>query len=216
MKHQNYSITEDGFGIHTFQLTLPSIDNESSRKIMEHIERNCISYYRKDNGDIVIYPPRKGMRIYINRTRNGIGGIRVVVAPAKVLDEDADPIKILNAVADFELLYHYINTALEQSLGEEYDIDSFYLSRIDCCVNIMLSESYSAERYIKLISRSMKYSKYDEVLKFPSSELDSYEKNEHSFRIETGVYTFTAYDKYYQLEDIGEDYNPMSEAMLRL
>ena len=216
MKQHMYSITEDGFGIHTFELNIPNITNESFAQIMSGIEDNNINHYHKDDGSVIIYPSRQGIKIHLNRADNGIYGIRVVVSAAKLIDNNASPIAILNTESDFDCLYHYLNDTFEESLGEEYDIDSFYLSRVDCCVNIMLSESYSAERYIKLIRRSMNYGKRDKIHTFPSSELDSYEKNGHSFRVDTADYTFTAYDKYFQLEDIDEDYDAISDSMLRL
>lgn len=216
MKQHMYSITEDGFGIHTFELNIPNITNESFAQIMSGIEDNNINHYHKDDGSVIIYPSRQGIKIHLNRADNGIYGIRAVVSAAKFLDNNASPIAILNTESDFDYLCYYLNDTFEESLGEEYDIDSFYLSRIDCCVNIMLSESYSAERYIKLIRRSMKYEKRDKIHTFSSNEVDSYEKNGHSFRVDTADYTFTAYDKYFQLEDIDEDYDAISESMLRL
>lgn len=216
MQHKNFSITKDGFGIHTFQLTIPSMDNESSREIMDHIEENGIRYRNNDGGNVVINPSHKGMQIYLNRSRNGICGIRVIVSPAKLLDENAEPTAILTKECDFNRLHQLVNSTIAEALGKDYHMDSFYLSRIDCCVNIMLSETYSAERYVKLIGRSMKYSDCDKKLKFNPDMPNYYEKNKHSFRIKTGDLTFTAYDKYFQLEDIGEDYDAMSEAMLRL
>ena len=211
-----YSVTNDGFGIHTFELNIPNIDDEDFVQIVNRIEEKNISHYHKDDGSVIIYPSRQGIRIYLSHTDNGIYGSRVVVSAAKLIDNNASPIAILNAESDFDCLYHYLNAALEESLGEEYDIDSFSLSRVDCCVNIMLSESYSAERYIKLIRRSMKYSKRDKIHTFPSSESDSLEKNKHNFRVDTADYTFTAYDKYFQLDDIDEEYDAISESMLRL
>ena len=41
-------------------------------------------------------------------------------------------------------------------------------------------------------------------------------KNEHSFRVRTHFGGFTAYDKYFQLENINVDFETVSDALLRL
>lgn len=130
----------------------------------------------------------------------------------KLIDEHSKATAILNINDDFDLLGEMVNEVLLESLGEEYTLNGMCLSRVDLCVNVMLSESFSAERYIKLIKKSMIHIDNDNIDKFD----DSTEKNKHSFRVRTSGFTFTAYDKYYQLEDIGEDYTKESEGLLRL
>ena len=217
MQHQNFSITKDGFGIHTFELNMPCITNKRLRKIMKHIAKNNINHFNIPNSrNLVIYPSQEGMRVHLICAPNGINEIKVIVSPAKILDENAEPTAILTKGCDFNRLHQLVNSTIAEALGKDYHMDNFYLSRIDLCVNIMLSETYSAERYIKLIKRSMKYSKYDEVDEFNSDKPNSYNKNKHSFRIKTGMLVFTAYDKYFQLDDIGKNYDTMSKGMLRL
>lgn len=213
MYQNNYKITDDGFGIHTFELTIPSI----TRKEFERISNNAEKKYACNNGNnICIYPRQRGIRIFLNHTDLNFYNIKVIVSPRRFIDDTAEAVSILRSSDDFYLLESRVNAVLGEYLGDEYTVDSFSLSRIDCCVNIMLSESFSAERYVKLIRRSMIYSDNAEIITYPDNVTDADIKNKHIFRINTNDVTFTAYDKYFQLEDIGENYEVASEALLRL
>ncbi|MBD5145421.1 MAG: hypothetical protein HDT21_05855 [Ruminococcus sp.] len=122
---------------------------------------------------------------------------------------------ILNENDDADLLGMKMNYMLTDIFGYEYGLDKFNLSRIDCCVNVMLSNDFSAERYVKLISRSMKCQEHLIVEYDDDSEINKL-KNEHSFRVRTHFGTFTAYDKYFQLENINVNFEAVSDALLRL
>ena len=213
MYQNNYKITDDGFGVHTFELTIPSI----TRKEFERISNNAEKKYACNNGNrICIYSRQKGIRIYLNHTDLNFYNIKVIVALRQLIDCDAEAVSIFSESDDIDLLEEMLNDVFETHLGKEYTVDSFSLSRVDLCVNIMLSETFSAERYVKLIKRSMIYNDNAEIITFPEDVPEASEKNKHSFRINTGCTTFTAYDKYFQLEDIGENYEAVSESLLRL
>lgn len=213
MYQNNYRITDDGFGVHTFELTIPSITREEFERLSDKAEKR---YSCNHGNNICIYPRQHGVRIYLNHTDLNFYNIKVIVSPRRLIDENAEAVSILRSADDFNLLESRVNAVLGEYLGDEYTMDSFSLSRIDCCVNIMLSESFSAERFVKLIRRSMIYSDSAEIITYPDDVPDADIKNKHIFRINTSDVTFTAYDKYFQLEDIGENYEAASEALLRL
>lgn len=215
MYQNNCMVTDDGFGIHTFELTIPSITKREFKRIRTSLKVKRI-YTENYNRMIRIYPKKRGLRIWLNHTKDNFYNIKVVVSPRRLIDERSDAVSILRSDDNFELLRMVLNDVLEECLGEKYSMDSFTLSRIDCCVNIMLTESFSAQRYVKLIRRSMKYNDNAKIVKYPDDIPDSAQKNKHSFRIKTGDFTFTAYDKYFQLEDIGENFEKASEAFFRL
>lgn len=206
-------ITADGFGVHTFELTIPSITKYEFERIVNCADK---AYSCNDGNSIFIYPERHGIRFYLNHTENNFYNIKAIVSPRRLIDESSQPMDILRASDDFDRLESLINQSIAECLGNNYCIDNFKLSRLDFCVNIMLSESFSAERYVKLLKRSMKYNSCAEIMEFSDEVTNSAEKNKHSFRIRTGDMTFTAYDKYFQLENIGECFDKISEAFLRL
>lgn len=206
---KKYKITNDGFGVHTFALTKKGISSDEYERIVKGAKSK---YFIDDKGSVFIYPSRRGVRIFINCVNPNLYNIKVIVSAKRLIDEGASATSILNMYDDFDLLHELVNAALLECLGEEYTLNTMCLSRIDLCVNVMLSESFSAERYIKLIRKSMIRIDDDKIKTYA----DSPEKNRHSFRVETGNFTFTAYDKYYQLEDIDESYEKESEGLLRL
>lgn len=209
MSNTNYQITDDGFGIHTFELTKSGISRAEFDRI---VSGDVKKYYNNKTGSMYVYPMRKGVRIFLNCVNPNLYNIRVIVSAKKLIDEYSKATAILNINDDFDLLGDMVNDVLLECLGEGYTLNGMCLSRVDLCVNVMLSEKFSAERYIKLVKKSMMRIDNDNIDKFD----DSAEKNKHSFRVRTGRITFTAYDKYYQLEDIGENYTKESESLLRL
>lgn len=213
MYQNSYKITDDGFGIHTFELTIPSITRDEFERLSDKADKK---YYSNNGNNVCLYPERRGIRIYLNHTDLNFYNIKVIVSPRRLIDEDAEATSILRPTDDLEQLEATVNEVLAKYLGKEYTADTFSLSRVDLCVNIMLSESFSAKRYVKLIKRSMIYHDRAEIITFPENVPDADSKNAHNFRINTGCTTFTAYDKHFQLNDIGECYDEASPALLRL
>lgn len=198
---QEYKITEDGFGIHTFELMIPYMKKNEMDAILERMHKEPSKKYPC----LRIRPYHKKQMRYI----------RVIVTANKVLYPEADYLSILNENDNIDLLGTKLNDMLTDIFGDEYGLEKFSLSRIDCCVNVMLSKNFSAERYVKLISRSLGCKK-DKIKKFDGDDESSKNKNKHSFRVETSFGVFTAYDKYFQLEDRKIDCEAVSDALLRL
>ncbi len=212
---QEYKITKDGFGIHTFELSIPALRKKEMDEIMERILNEPLNrIYEIPGKSFCIHTKYPCLRIYLNHKKH-MRYIRVIVTAKKVIYPEADYISILNENDDIALIGEKLNDMLTDILGSEYGFDIFSLSRIDCCVNIMLSKDFSAERYVKLISRSL-YCEPDMIEKYDGNDELSKNRNRHSFRVRTNFGAFTAYDKYFQLEDIDADFNTISDALLRL
>lgn len=213
MYQNDYKITADGFGIHTFELT-STISSSAFRHIPYRAGNK--KFYCNDGNSICIHPEKRGIRIWLNNPKEDVYNIKIIVTSRIIIDERADAVSILRPSDDFIALGNRVTDILRECLGEEYHIEGFELSRVDCCVNIMLSENFAAQRYIKLLHKSMKYNSTEQIITFPNDAPNAKEKNKHNFRIKTGDITFTAYDKYFQLEDIGGSFEKESEAFLRL
>ena len=210
-----YKITEDGFGIHTFELSIPHLRKDELDTIMERITNDPLNkIYEEKHKSFCVHTQYPCLRIYLNHKKH-MRYIRVIVTANKVLYPEADYLSILNENDDIELLGTNLNDMLKDIFGDEYGLESFSLSRIDCCVNVMLSKNFSAERYVKLISRSLDC-KRDMIEEFDGDDELSKNRNKHSFRVRTNFGAFTAYDKYFQLEDINADFEMVSDALLRL
>lgn len=209
-----YSLTEDGFGIHTFELNYSSEIWTKFYAILGNVYSECQVY--TINKNIAAIPKgHQGIRMYISRFDNA-WNIKAIVTPRMLLDNDSSPLSILRCCDNMKELEKRFNSVMVKILGEGFRLDDFSLSRVDCCVNIMLSETYSAARYIKLIRRSIMYNSNAEIIEYGSDDPNAEKKNRHNFRIKTGGLQFTAYDKYFQLEDRDEDYECISDSLLRL
>ena len=209
---QEYEITKDEFGIHTFELLIPYMKKKSMDAILERLHKESSNTFYDDG---TVYSKKYPcLRIHLNQKKH-MRYIRVIVNANKVLYPEADYLSILNENDDVALLGTKLNGMLTDIFGDEYGLESFSLSRIDCCVNVMLSKDFSAERYVKLISRSLDCKK-DMIEKFDGDDELSINRNKHSFRVRTAFGAFTAYDKYFQLEDINADSEAVSDALLRL
>ena len=212
---KEYAITNNGFGIHTFELSIPHLCKDKMDNIMERITNEPLNrIYDAKHKSLCVHTKYPCLRIYLNQKKH-MRYIRVIVTANKVLYPEVDYLSILNENDDIDLLGTKLNDMLTDIFGDEYGLEKFSLSRIDCCVNVMLSKDFSAERYVKLISRSLDC-KRDMIEKFDGDEELSKNRNKHSFRVRTAFGAFTAYDKYFQLEDINADFEAVSDALLRL
>lgn len=207
-----YEITKYGFGIHTFELMIPYMKKNAMNAILERMHKEPSNDFHVDG--IVHTKKYPCLRIHLCHNKHK-RYIRVIVTANRVLHPEADYLSILNENDDVDLLGMKLNNMLTDIFGYEYGLDKFSLSRIDCCVNVMLSKDFSAERYVKLISRSMKCQEHLILEYDDDSEINKL-KNEHSFRAGTHFGAFTAYDKYFQLEDINVNFEAVSDALLRL
>lgn len=214
MEYNAYRITNDGFGIHTFELTIPYLSKMEFNNIIQRLQNNRIycKVYQEASNYCLYYP---GIKIYLNHPKKRQYYARVVVTPNSVINAQASSLSILNEQADISILANKLNETFHMTFDGLYDLNSFSLSRIDCCVNVMLSKEFSAERYIKLIGRSVKCSP-ESIKEFEETDEAGKARNKHSFRVKTKFGHFTAYDKYFQLENIHVDYEAESDALLRL
>lgn len=212
---KEYAITNDGFGIHTFELSISRLRKEELDIIMGRIfSEPSNRIYDEKRKAFCVHTKYPCLRIYLNQKKH-MRYIRVIVTANKVLYPESDYLSILNENDDVDSLGMKLNYMLTDIFGYEYGFNKFSLSRIDCCVNVMLSKDFSAERYVKLISRSLNC-KRDMIKEFDGDDELSINRNKHSFRVRTAFGAFTAYDKYFQLEDINADFKAVSDALLRL
>ena len=212
---KEYEITKDGFGIHTFELMISYMKKNAMDAILERMHKEPLNrIYEEKHKSFCVHTKYPCLRIYLNQKKH-MRYIRVIVTANKVLYPEADYLSILNENDDVALLGTKLNDMLTDIFGDEYGLEKFSLSRIDCCVNIMLSKNFSAERYVKLISRSLNC-KIDMIEEFDGDDKLSQNRNKRSFRVRTNFGAFTAYDKYFQLEDINADFKVVSDALLRL
>ena len=136
---KEYAITKDGFGIHTFELMIPCMKKNEMDAILERMHKEPANAFYYDEDKCIVVHSKKypclRIRLYHNKHKRYI---RVIVTANKVLYPEADYLSILNENDDVALLGTKLNYMLTDIFGYEYGFDKFDLSRIDCCVNVML------------------------------------------------------------------------------
>lgn len=195
-------LSEQGFGVHTFEITICKLSDKEYDKILERIEE--YSFWKNDHY-IVRTPKNSGFRIMIYNYYIYPSYIKVIVNPSQLLG-DNDPCHLMNAV-DKERLRTKLDSILKENLGNEFGLSRFQLTRIDCTVDFVTASSELTTEYIKLVSRSIRLNNSANTFGFYSNcEYGEEEKPKnnakHCFRIANkGYYSFTVYDKLYDLID---------------
>lgn len=200
-------ISEQGFGVHTFEMKIVHLNKNDYQTIRDHIKG--ISYMDKSNNRyIVITEKNCGLRICLYKNYGNPPYLSVIVNPSQLLG-DNDPCHIMT-MADKEQLRTRLENTLREYLGNEYGLSRFQLTRIDCTVDFVTASSELTDEYIRLVSRSIRLNnsadthgfyrncEYDEEDEKPDNNA------RHCFRITNKCfYSFTVYDKLYDLIDKG-------------
>ena len=202
-----FKLSEQGFGVHTFEIQIIHLNKDDYHTIRDRIKDISIQD-SENNCYIVITEKNSGLRIKLYKNYGNPPYLKVIVNPSLVLG-DNNPCHILTKF-DKEHLRTQLNHALKEQLGNEYDISRFRLTRIDCTVDFVMASSALTKEYIMLVSRCIRLFSSAETFGFykdPEYDEDSeyhHSKQKHCFRITNhGFYSFTVYDKLYDLIDKG-------------
>lgn len=198
-------LSEQGFGVHTFEMKIVHLNKNDYRTIRDRIEK--ISYTDKDNNRyIVITEKNSGLRINLYKNYGNPPYLSVIVNPSQLLG-DNDPCHIMT-YADIEHLRTRLDNSLREYLGNEFGLSRFQLTRIDCTVDFVTASSELTSEYIRLVSRAIRLNNSADTHGFyrnceygdEDEKPDNYAK--HCFRITNKCfYSFTVYDKLYDLID---------------
>ena len=71
---QEYKITEDGFGIHTFELSIPHLRKDEMDDIIERIDNEPLNrIYNAKQKSLCVHTKYPCLRIYLNEFRRIYG-----------------------------------------------------------------------------------------------------------------------------------------------
>ncbi|MHC1694113.1 MAG: hypothetical protein AB9835_02310 [Eubacteriales bacterium] len=195
------------YSIHTFELTKEIDIDEYNRICILFNNDSKINKYRiicKGN----YYKPLKynnmGISIVLNYTPFHKRKLKIIVNPKAVIEFN-NIFEIFNpSKDDLGITFKNINVLLS-FLGEKYTIDDFMLTRIDCCVDIHLSNEMEVLEIISLAKKSKKaigfHKTYSAKIK---KKMKKIYRNKNSFDITNTnrKISFVMYSKYLQLLDI--------------
>ena len=204
----DYHLTTDGFGIHTFELVRSILSKEEYKRLKSifYSDKPHV-YHEKGN---IKYTPNSGIRFHLCKT-NDNRNLRIIVTPLSLITGHNSPTEIFTA-DKIELLSEVLENSITNIIGDDYTLDKLTLTRIDCCVNVLLSSDNAAALYVKMLRKS--YAPYHHSTN--NKHIVPQKIHKHCFKVETTDVDFTAYDKYNQLDSINADYTKEADSLLRI
>lgn len=200
MENGIFKLTDDGYGIHTFEMKILHLTHKECNTLNDRLFANG-AMRDMDSKNTIIAKTEKNTGIRIKLYKREIPYLEVIVNPWALLNRNA-PLRIMNSMnLDDEKLMARLNETLYYYLGDEYGLERFHLTRIDCSVTFMLYDPELTIKYIDLIKRSLKIGK-GEVIKCWNaiSAEDRREQEMHSFQVDFIGGKFVAYDKLYEIK----------------
>lgn len=198
-----YKISDQGFGVHTFEIKIVHLNKDDYHTIRDRIKD--ISKKDEEKKCYIVKTARNsGLRIMLYWNIGKPPYLSVIVNPCQLLN-DTDPCHILTTF-DNEQLRSLLDETIQHYLGNEFGLSRFKLTRVDCTVDFIMDNCELSGNYIQLVSRSIRL--------FGSSETYGFYKNteydedcekrdlniKRCFRVTNRhFYSFTVYDKLYDL-----------------
>lgn len=184
--------TKDGLGIHTFMLRR-KLTYEEYRTLKLTLQKHI--YKRRDtDNDCYIKSSYFSHIGYFGITaslymQNDHARLELIVNPTNLLNDSYSQTSIFSKKGLCKAVTDKLNDALSNI---NLTVDFFILSRIDLCVNYIMTPAM-VETYIKLGNKSYKAYNVDKKL-FEDSE-----SNQHSLTLICKAYEVEIYDKEYEV-----------------
>ena len=221
-----FELEADGFSIHTFEI---------SRKLTKSEWNYCkgkLYDQSKVSSKICIYQESKGVHRVSRYEANGLRitlehahdqedsrgyYVRMVVNPRKVIDPNASYIGIFppekSSIIELQAAFH---TLLKQSVFND-QLDDYYLSRVDLCVNIRCDHKKIFREVVRVLRKLPTPPKYKRVSRKEKDKKKANKYNKHYIKFQCGTHSLVIYDKTYQATEQGlrVDYEDLSGGVLR-
>lgn len=148
-----------------------------------------------------------GLQVTLQQYRSNKPILCLIINPHTLLG-NTSYVSIFNPSSQtIAMMEEKLNTVLRHDIGFPLTFRDFILHRVDVCCNIPLSEEFNTKSYIRLLKRAMLPLPYERI-SFPNSFPNADGKNAHSFRVQAPQWTFTIYDKKYQMADQDLPFSP--------
>ncbi len=225
-KKARFMLEADGFSIHTFEI---------SRKLTKSEWNYCkgkLYDQSKVSSKICIYQESKGvhrvsqyekygLRITLEHAHDQEDSrgyyVRMVVNPRKVIDPGASYIGIFpperSSITELQASFHAL---LAQSAFND-QLDDYYLSRVDLCVNIRCDHKKIFREVVRVLRKLPTPPKYKRVSRKEKDKKKANKYNKHYIKFQCGTHSLVIYDKTYQVTAQGwwVDYEDLLEGVLR-
>ena len=221
-----FMLEADGFSIHTFEISKKLTKSEWNYCKGKLYDQNQVS------SKICIYQESKGVHRVSQYEANGLRitlehahdqenrrgyYVRMVVNPRKVIDPNASYIGIFppekSSITKLQAAFHAL---LEQSVFND-QLDDYYLSRVDLCVNIRCDHKKIFREVVRVLRKLPTPPKYKRVYYKEKDKKKANKYNKHYIKFRCGTHSLVIYDKTYQATEQGlrVDYEDLLEGVLR-
>ena len=221
-----FMLEADGFSIHTFEISKKLTKSEWNYCKGKLYDQNQVS------SKICIYQESKGvhrvsqyeansLRITLEHAHDQEDSrgyyVRMVVNPRKVIDPNASYIGIFppekSSIIELQAAFH----ALLKSSAFNDQLDDYYLSRVDLCVNIRCDHKKIFREVVRVLRKLPTPPKYKRVSRKEKDKKKANKYNKHYIKFQCGTHSLVIYDKTYQATEQGlrVDYEDLPEGVLR-
>jgi len=225
-KQTTLNLEPDGFSIHTFELSqkLTKTEWKSVKSFLYELNPDAtkgkaVTYPDKKYGDdhVCLAYSKNGIRIRLEQ-RNEFRYIRIIVNPRRLIDPDSGYLGILPPEDSSIKKLKKAFCKLFNETPIESDINKYYLSRTDLCVNIRCSNQRVFRELVRLLRKTATPKKYTRLKYKQKDKKEQSKYNKHYIRIKCNTQELVIYDKTYQLDENGlvVDYEKLPESVLRV
>ena len=221
-----FELEADGFSIHTFEISRKLTKSEwhhCKKKLYDQNQvssKICIYQESKDVHRVSQYEAN-GLRITLEHAHDQEDSrgyyVRMVVNPRKVIDPNASYIGIFppekSSIIELQAAFH----ALLKSSAFNDQLDDYYLSRVDLCVNIRCDHKKIFREVVRVLRKLPTPPKYKRVSRKEKDKKKANKYNKHYIKFQCGTHSLVIYDKTYQATEQGlrVDYEDLPEGVLR-
>ena len=221
-----FELEADGFSIHTFEISRKLTKSEwnyCKGKLYDQskvFSKGCV-YKESEGVHRVSQYEANGLRITLEHAHDQEDSrgyyVRMVVNPCKVIDPNASYIGIFpperSSITELQASFHAL---LAQSAFND-QLDDYYLSRVDLCVNIRCDHKKIFREVVRVLRKLPTPPKYKRVSRKEKDKKKANKYNKHYIKFQCGTHSLVIYDKTYQVTKQGlrVDYADLPEGVLR-
>ena len=225
-KKARFELEADGFSIHTFEISRKLTKREWNYCKEKLYDQNKVSsrvcVYKESKGiHRVSQYEQYGLRITLEHAHDQEDShgyyIRMVVNPRKVIDPGASYIGIFppeqSSVTELQTVFHAL---LKRSAFND-QLDDYYLSRVDLCVNMRCDHKKIFREVVRVLRKLPTPPKYKRVSYKEKDKKKANRYNKHYLKFQCGTHSLVIYDKTHQMTNQGlqVNYEDLPEGILQ-
>ena len=225
-KKARFMLEADRFSVHTFEISRKLTKSEWNYCKGKLYDQNQVSskicIYQESKGVYrVSQYEQYGLHITLEHAHDQEDSrgyyVRMVVNPRKVIDPDTSYIGIFppkkSSITELQAAFHAL---LEQSAFND-QLDDYYLSRGDLCVNMRCDHKKIFREVVRVLRKLPTPPKYKRVSRKEKDKKKANKYNKHYIKFQCGTHSLVIYDKTYQVtaQGLQVDYEDLLEGVLR-